>query len=124
MGLEAARERDEEAGHTTRQITIAIASEFVDAILASRPDSERRLFATFYAGITIAHELAHFWVLHRYSTAPSPADGEPFFGSSLDMEIGDAYMSWLFGGFIPHPIGDGTNEGKFQEGMQWMRTHN
>ncbi len=121
---EAARERDTGDGHTTRQITIAIASEFVDAILISKPDSEQHLFATFYAGITIAHELAHFWALHRYSTVPHPAFGEPFFGDSLDMELGDAYISWLFDGFVPHPIGNGSNEGSFDQGMQWIRTQN
>lgn len=119
----AAKERDDGAGHTTRQITIAIASEFVDAILASKPDSEQHLFATFYAGINIAHELAHFWSLHRYSTVPNPASGETFFGNSLDMELGDAYISWLFGGFIPHPIGVEPRLERFKGGMQWERAH-
>jgi hypothetical protein len=119
----AAEERDDDAGRTTRQVTIAIASEFVDAILTSKPDSEQHLFPTFYAGITIAHELAHFWALHRYTTVPSPAFGEPLFGNHLDMELGDAYISWLFGGFIPHPIGDGADEGDFRRGMQWQRAH-
>jgi hypothetical protein len=34
------KERDYDAGSTTCQVTIAIASEFVDAILTSKPDSE------------------------------------------------------------------------------------
>lgn len=122
---DAARERDEEAGYQTRQITIAIASEFVDALLTSKPDSEQHLFATFYAGITIAHELAHFWANHRYSTVSNPAYGEPFFGEHLEMELGDAYIAWLFGGFVPHPIGDGSEKGSeyFRKGMQWERAH-
>lgn len=118
----AARDRDEAAGHESRQVEIAIASEFIDAIMTSKPDSEQHLFATFYAGVNIAHELAHFWALHRYTTVPDPASGEPFFGNSLNMELGDAYISWLFGGFIPHPIGNGTNE-CFDQGMYWRRAH-
>jgi hypothetical protein len=120
---EKARERDEGAGHRTRQITIAIASEFVDAILTSKPDSEKHLFATFYAGINIVHELGHFWAIHQYDTVLNPAWGAPFVGNYLDRELGDAYVSWLFGGFIPHPMGNGTNECSFDQGMQWIRVH-
>ena len=120
---EEARERDQGAGHKTRQVTIAIASEFVDTILASKPDSEGHLFATFYAGINIVHELGRFWALHRYSTITNPAYGEPFFGKHLDMELGDAYLSWLFGGFMPHPMGLVTNQCTIDQGLQWERAH-
>jgi hypothetical protein len=39
------------------------------------------------------------------------------------MELGDVYISWLFGGFKPYPISDGADEGDFRRGMQRQRLH-
>jgi hypothetical protein len=100
-GIGRMPKRDTAAGHTTRKMAIAFPSEFADAISSSKPDSEQHLFVTFYASISIAHELAHFWALHSYTTSPDPALGEPLLANHLRMELGDAYISWLFGGFIP-----------------------
>ena len=89
--------------------------------MSSKPDNEKHLFATFYAAINILHELDHFWAPHPYDTVPNPVYVEPHSGDHLEMELGDAYVSWLFGGFIPHSVGDGIKDCGFDQGMQGER---
>ena len=113
-----------------RSINIGIASQITDCILLSERDSDKHLLAVFYAAITMVHELAHSWNTHIVSRH-NPAHGEPYFANKLNMELGNAYVAWLFGGVYPTIIrpfemkgqensrGVKNEEGLFDYGLCW-----
>ncbi|KAH7030874.1 uncharacterized protein B0I36DRAFT_431119 [Microdochium trichocladiopsis] len=90
---------------------IAISSELPERLAmlrkAGAADSEEFLSTSFMTCITILHELGHavYWRgCHPEPFVRHACSPEPFFGADLEMELGDSFVSSLFGGWTPTPI--------------------
>ena len=95
----ASKEADR-LGLPYRSMTITLASQMVDAILASEPNTEQHMNAVFQAGITIVHELGHaLFYCHKKEKASVVWVGDDQYN-----ELGHSLIAWLFGGFYPQPI--------------------
>lgn len=49
---------------------------------------------------------------------------EPYFGSDLEMELGDSFVAHIFGGWVPVPITDETTFRRsptFEHGLAWRQ---
>ncbi|MCJ1297687.1 hypothetical protein MMC08_000475 [Hypocenomyce scalaris] len=116
-----ARERAQEAGERHRQITITVASQYVDAILASPDDSDQHLVAVFLAAINMVHELGHTLCYHDLRS-----DCDEFWvGNDIFSEIGDSFIAWLFDGWYPegNDLGKDKDLYAMRTGIHWMKQH-
>ena len=105
-----------------RPLIIGIMGEYVNAIKNSRRTSEEHLRATFMAGITMAHEVAHA-ILHRdFRSYNPPALDEPYIGQSCSREVGIAFITWIFDGFHPNAGElDGHSLVEFTAHLSWVQ---
>ena len=95
----ASKEADR-LGLPYRPLKITLASQMVDAIMSSEPNTEQHMNAVFQAGITITHELGHA-LFYCHKDEP----GLTFWvGDDQLNETGHSFIAWLFGGFYPEPI--------------------
>ena len=125
-------EANELAGYRrTRRICIGLPSEFADTILANPPGSAKHLLATFYAGVVMMHELAHWCMSHAAQSLISDAgQAESYLGDNIEMELGNSWIAWLFGCQMhPEPINlKGQNlrstRHLFHHGLFWFPTYN
>lgn len=116
---EEAAERAQDAGQQHRQITITIASQYVDAILASKNDSDQHLMAVFLAAVNMVHELGHTIYYHDLRS-----DCEGFWvGRDINDEIGLSFTAWLFDGWCPEPIhlGNDSDFYAMKTGVYWQK---
>lgn len=116
---EEAGEQAQDAGQQHRQITITLASEYVDAILASKPDSDHRLVAVFLAAVNMVHELGHTIYYHDLRS-----DGDGFWvGDDIHTETGYSFTAWLFDGWLPEPIDLGNQKDhlSMKNGVYWLK---
>lgn len=116
---EEAAERAQDAGQQHRQITITIASQYVDAILASRNDSDQHLMAVFLAAVNMVHELGHTIYYHDLRS-----DCEGFWvGRDINDETGLSFTAWLFDGWCPEPIHLGNDKDFYamKTGVYWQK---
>ncbi|KAI0484663.1 hypothetical protein GGR56DRAFT_680300 [Xylariaceae sp. FL0804] len=87
-----------------RKMTILVAEEYPRRLGELRHQggagTEEYLLTAFMAAVTILHELGHaaYWRDRRHLTR---ALREPFYGSDLEMELGDSFVAHAFGGWIP-----------------------
>lgn len=116
---EEASERAQDAGQQHRQITITIASQYVDAILASKNDSDQHLTAVFLAAVNMVHELGHTIYYHDLRS-----DCEGFWvGDDVHDETGHSFTAWLFDGWYPEPIDLGNDRDHYamRTGVHWRK---
>ena len=85
-----------------RPLIIAIMGEYVDAIRNSPPSSEQRLRAIFMAGVTMAHEVGHAIFHQDFKSYNPPVLTEPYVGNGTCMELGVAFITWIFNGSHPN----------------------
>ena len=118
-----ADQRDRKAGHSHRQLTVGLASQFADVLVSSKDDSEEHLRAAFMAGITLTHEIGH--VVHTRHFKNETWWGEPCVGQDIQKELGNALIAWLFNGWTPGPINIGRNQRAdmhtFKTGICWNK---
>ncbi|MCJ1377989.1 hypothetical protein MMC17_001085 [Xylographa soralifera] len=116
---EAATQEADKMGLRFRPLTITLASEMVDAIISSEPNTEQHLNAVFQAGITIAHELGHA-IYYCHKDEPGLAF---WVGKDIFNETGHSLIAWLFGGFYPEPIYIENDKffREFRGGHQWVK---
>ena len=114
-----ALEQAQSAGQQHRQITITVASQFVDAILASQHDSDRHLVAVFLAAINMVHELGHTFYYHDLRNNCQPM----WVGDDISDETGHSFTAWLFDGWYPEPmyLGNKSDFLAFNTGVQWQK---
>ncbi|MCJ1432252.1 hypothetical protein MMC27_001608 [Xylographa pallens] len=112
-------EESDKLGLPYRQMTITLATEMVDTIISSAPNTEQHMNAVFQTGITIAHEIGHaIFYCHKEEPAASIWVGDDQFN-----EIGHSLISWLFGGFYPQAIYIENNKffREFRGGHSWIK---
>ena len=107
----------EELGLPFQQLTIAFASQMVDAIIASEPNTEQHMNAIFQAAITITHEIGHAIYYCHKDRKPYPI----WVGDDILWETGHSLVAWLFDGFFPQPISleDDNFSNDFRSGHCW-----
>ncbi|KAI0387698.1 hypothetical protein F5Y04DRAFT_9899 [Hypomontagnella monticulosa] len=119
---------DRECENGKRKLTILLAAEFPKRLAELRSEgkerSEEYLLTSFMAAITILHELGHaaYW---RDCRALTRDLHEPYYGASLEMELGDSFIASIFGGWLPIPIrtSNSTQGGlDFSEGLAWKQS--
>ena len=112
-------ERAESAGDKYRQITITIASQYVDAILDSAEDSEQRMVAVFMAAITMTHEIAH----HIFFSCIGREIEYFWVGDDVRAETGFSLIAWLFDGWFPEVshLGNDVDYYAFKCGLHWSK---
>jgi hypothetical protein len=107
-----------------RPLIIGIMGEYVDAIRNSPKSSEQRLRATFMAGVTMAHEAGHAIFHQDFRSYNPPTLSEPFIGHGCSMELGQSFITWIFGGFHPN---ESSMEGhvfvEFTGPLAWFPCH-
>ncbi|KAK5660489.1 hypothetical protein OQA88_13037 [Cercophora sp. LCS_1] len=103
----AADKEAKAAGATSRCMTILVMKEYASRLhmlrRLGRVGDEEYLLTAFMAAVTMLHELGHaiYW---RDFRVMNPRMTEPYFGSDLEMELGDSFIASIFGGWIPVPI--------------------
>ncbi|KAK4221737.1 hypothetical protein QBC38DRAFT_117539 [Podospora fimiseda] len=109
---------------TSRCMTILIMREYALHLRYLSTGSEEWLFTAFMCACTLLHEIGHlvYWKDFR---AINKKMTEPYFGDDLEMELGDSFVSSIFGGWCPVPIENRfgfTNEGgRFRGGLGWRQ---
>lgn len=112
-------ERAKGAGENYRQMTITIASQYIDAILNSAEGSAERLTAVFMAAITMTHEIAHLIFFSRIDRQI-----EYFWvGNDIRAETGFSFIAWLFDGWFPeiNHLGNDADYYAFKYGLHWSK---
>ncbi|KAA6409904.1 MAG: hypothetical protein FRX48_06517 [Lasallia pustulata] len=107
------------AGQQHRQITITVASQYVDAILASKHNSDQHLIAVFLAAVNMVHELGHIIYYHDLRS-----DCQGFWvGDDINDETGHSFTAWLFDGCYPEPIHLGNDKDLYamKTGVHWSK---
>ncbi|KAI2629430.1 hypothetical protein GGS21DRAFT_224816 [Xylaria nigripes] len=111
----------------SRTLTILIMAEFPARLAELRRQgksrSEEYLLTAFMTAVTILHELGHaiYWKDRRALTRDLH---EPFYGSDLEMELGDSFVAAIFGGWIPvpvRPLADLRRNFSFADGVAWRQ---
>lgn len=90
-----------------RQFTVAIPTQYINAMVKKKNGSPPWLRAAFYAAYAMVHEIGHVIFWHNYKVAYEggpQGDQEPRVGSDLHGELGDALMARVFDGWLIHPI--------------------
>ncbi|KAI0421166.1 hypothetical protein F5X98DRAFT_293311 [Xylaria grammica] len=91
----------------SRNLTILVMAEYPARLAELRRQgkakNEEYLLTAFMATVTLLHELGHaiYWKDRRSLTCDMR---EPFYGSDLEMELGDSFVAAIFGGWIPRPV--------------------
>jgi len=107
-----------------RHLTITLASQIVDAILASEPNTEQHMNALFAGAINITHELGHTIFLANMKNAVDYF----WVGNDTHAEPGHSLVAYIFNGWYPEPINMGeTDDNKdymaFFNGHAWHKMH-
>ncbi|KAI0398398.1 hypothetical protein F5Y17DRAFT_453970 [Xylariaceae sp. FL0594] len=114
----------------SRNLTILVMAEhparMAELRRQGKSDSEEYLMTAFMATVTILHELGHavYWEDRRALTKDLR---EPFYGGDLEMELGDSFVSAVFGGWVPVPIRNAEGlrlESSFVDGVAWRQALN
>ncbi|KAK4192726.1 hypothetical protein QBC35DRAFT_423623 [Podospora australis] len=112
-----------------RWLTVLVMREYAERLFELRNEGlcggEEYILTAFMAAVTMLHELGHviYW---RDFRAMNSRVTEPYFGGDLEMELGDSFVSSLFGGWTPIPIendwrGFRQRGGTFTEGLAWKQ---
>lgn len=107
-----------------RHITITLASQFVDTILASEPNTEQHMNALFAAAINITHELGHTMFLANVKNFVDYF----WVGNDIHAETGHSLIAYIFNGWYPEPINleekhHNENFMAFRNGHAWHKMH-
>ncbi|KAI1436092.1 hypothetical protein GGR50DRAFT_702133 [Xylaria sp. CBS 124048] len=111
----------------SRNLTILIMAEYparlADLRRQGKSRSEEYLLTAFMTTVTLLHEIGHtvYWKHRRALTRDLR---EPFYGSDLEMELGDSFIAAIFGGWIPVPVRDPIRLRKdfsFSDGVAWRQ---
>ena len=114
-----ARIRAKAADRRHCDLTILVASQFVDAVLQSETNSEEHMVALFAAAINLIHELGNTIFLHRTDWDQKPL----WVGKDIVADPGDSMLAWLFDGWFPE-VNFVSNEKagyEFNTGMHWHK---
>ena len=114
----------EEDGLEYRHLTITLASQIIDAILASEPNTEQHMNALFAGAINITHELGHAIFLANKKNYVAYF----WVGNDIHAEIGHSLVAHIFNGWYPEPInlGDTYDDEDFlafRNGHAWHKMH-
>jgi hypothetical protein len=128
LAAEEIRDKDEELknrGLRRRLLTIGIMGEYVLALRQFSPKSEAHLRATFFAAITMAHEIGHAVFHQDYRSIDLAAEygNEPWVGNDCWAELGLSYIGWIFSGYNPKPCEIGTvdHPWSFKLPLAWFK---
>ncbi|KAI1825318.1 hypothetical protein F4861DRAFT_205358 [Xylaria intraflava] len=111
----------------SRSLTIMIMAEYPARLAELRRQgksrSEEYLLTAFMVTVTLLHEIGHaiYWKDRRALTRDLR---EPFYGSDLEMELGDSFIAAIFGGWIPVPVCRPARLRKnfsFADGVAWRQ---
>ncbi|KAI0529840.1 hypothetical protein GGR58DRAFT_509123 [Xylaria digitata] len=114
----------------SRNLTILVMAEYSTRLAGLRRQGEAQgeeyLLTAFMATVTILHELGHaiYWKDCRSLTWDLR---EPFYGSDLEMELGDSFVAAIFGGWIPVPVCELSRlqeDFSFADGIAWRQALN
>ncbi|RWA10030.1 hypothetical protein EKO27_g5084 [Xylaria grammica] len=114
----------------SRNLTILVMAEYPARLAELRHQgkarSEEYLLTAFMATVTLLHELGHaiYWKDRRSLTCDMR---EPFYGSDLEMELGDSFVASIFGGWIPRPVCELSRlreDFSFAGGIAWRQALN
>jgi len=117
-------EECEGEGLAYRHITITLASQLVDTILASEPNTEQHMNALFAAAINITHELGHTIFLANMKNFVDYF----WVGNDIHAETGHSLIAYIFNGWYPEPINlEEKHNNKdfmaFRNGHAWHKMH-
>ncbi|OTA93028.1 hypothetical protein M434DRAFT_73793 [Hypoxylon sp. CO27-5] len=113
-----------------RNMSILMTAEFPMRLAELRRQGKQRseeyILTAFMATVTILHELGHvvYWIDRRALTRDLR---EPFYGTDLEMELGDSFVASIFGGWVPVPIKEFIRSGDnldFSKGIAWKQLLN
>ncbi|KAI2469405.1 hypothetical protein F4781DRAFT_222037 [Annulohypoxylon bovei var. microspora] len=125
---ETIREWDKRCEGGWRNQTILVTAEFPKRLAELRRQGEEHgeeyLLTSFMAAVTLLHELGHavYWKDTRALTRDLR---EPYYGADLQMELGDSFITSIFGGWVPVPIKDFTqlrDRLDFSGGLAWRQS--
>ena len=107
-----------------RPVTIHLASQIIDAILDSEPNTEQHMNALFAAAINITHELGHT----IYIAIKANVVDYFWVGNDIQAEIGNSLIAYIFNGWYPEPINledtyDNEDFIAFRNGHEWHKMH-
>ncbi|KAI0509336.1 hypothetical protein F5B22DRAFT_638154 [Xylaria bambusicola] len=114
----------------SRNLTILVTAEYparlAELCRQGKAQSEEYLLTAFMATVTILHELGHaiYWKDRRSLTRDLR---EPFYGADLEMELGDSFVSSIFGGWVPVPVREMQRlreDFSFADGLAWRQALN
>ncbi|KAK5634538.1 hypothetical protein RRF57_010252 [Xylaria bambusicola] len=114
----------------SRNLTILVTAEYPARLAELRrqgkAQSEEYLLTAFMVTVTILHELGHaiYWKDRRSLTRDLR---EPFYGTDLEMELGDSFISSIFGGWVPVPVRGMRKlreDFNFADGLAWRQALN
>ena len=100
-------------------ITIYVASQFVDAVLHSKKNSEKHMVALFASSINLIRELGNTIVRHRTDWDQQPL----WVGKDVVANPGDSMIAWLFDGWLPeiNYLSSEKTELELETGMCWSK---
>ncbi|KAI1806163.1 hypothetical protein F4811DRAFT_169433 [Daldinia bambusicola] len=110
-----------------RNMSILVSAEFPKRLAQLRCEgkgqSDEYLLTAFMTAVTLLHELGHaiYWKDCRALTRDLH---EPFYGADLEMELGDSFVSSIFGGWIPVQIKNTVHAKEtmdFSAGIAWKQ---
>lgn len=96
-----------EENSACRQLTVAIPSQFIDAIMFHEEGTRAWTRAVFFAAYTMVHEIGHvvFWADFKGVNNEGLAGGqEPLYNLDLESELGNSLMASIFGGWLIQPM--------------------
>jgi hypothetical protein len=112
----------QENGYKRRQNAIAITSTYIDILLNTDKASEQHVCAEFHLATNLVHEIAHLVYWQNFKHLNPFMGTEPVVDDQPVMELGLAFVGWLFSGWNPEPIVFKKNYGDvFKYGMRWVK---
>lgn len=88
-----------------RKLTVALPSQFVDAIITHKEGTRAWTRAVFFAAHIMVHEIGHvvYWQSLEEKRGMTKLY-EPRFHEDLENELGDSLMAQIFSGWLIQPI--------------------
>ncbi|KAK4160768.1 hypothetical protein QBC43DRAFT_110854 [Cladorrhinum sp. PSN259] len=124
----SSHDNDSHSDSEKRHLTILVMTQYALHLRHLPTGSEEWLFTAFMCANTLLHELGHavYW---RDKRAMNKRMTEPYFGADLEMELGDSFVSSIFGGWVPVPVevegpgrvGFRRSGGRFKGGLGWRQ---